>query len=90
MKQTETAISETSKQPFEEVEVRRTQLVNSGKVSNKFEILKTIRSNVKITQAQADTLNSGRVESEHNSIFVMYIKKGEKIESVIKNLQYAE
>ena len=73
MKETATTNSETSKQPFDEVEVRKTQHVNSGKVSYKFEILKTLRSNVKITQTHADTLNTGRVDNEHNSIFVMYI-----------------
>jgi hypothetical protein len=72
---------------FDEVEVRRLNPVKEGnKLITKFERHKVLRSNVRITQYQADVLNEGRIVCDHNVFFVLYLLPGQEVEDWVREI----
>lgn len=96
-KKNETAVSSANKVAthdlwatklrFEEVEIRRMPATRDrNKLITTFERLKVLRSNVKISQYQADILNTGRTEHPSNNIFAVYLLPGQELEPLVKTL----
>ena len=72
---------------FQEVEVRRLNSVREGnKLITRFEKFKVLRQKVNITQEEADTINTGRIEHPDNKFFSLYLLPGQEVEALIKIL----
>lgn len=81
-------VDSSVKQAFQEVEVRRLPFTKEGNtLTTEFDILKVLRPRVLITQDQANEINSGRMEHEGNSIFIMYVLPDQKIEPLIREIR---